>query len=300
MSPEIETSVSWKERLLKALPKLAVGSASVLAALYVGLSPRMSPALYNKRLFRPAKYPEGEWSLDHLEGIPREDVYFCAPDGSRLHGWLFHRPNSKFIHLFSHGHSGNLTGRLSLVALLLRANASVLIYDYRGYGHSEGRPTISGVCEDGIAAYDFLVREKGYTPAEIVLYGESLGCAITSEIAAARPCAGIVLQSGFTSLKDIGGEYMPITRLYPHFMYPRPLLDNVKRMSMDRRPLLIIHGQKDQVVPFRHAQRIFEEAAQPKMFVELPEAAHSDIWSVSPAAYVDAVKSFLESLFASQ
>jgi uncharacterized protein len=283
-----------KFNFLRSLPKIAVGSASLLAALYVGCSPRVAPALYMSRLFRPTKYPEGEWEVEHLEGISRQDVHFFAADGSRLHGWFMHQPEAEYVVLFSHGNRGNLTGRLNIVTLLLRSNVSVLLYDYRGYGKSEGKPSVAGVCQDGIAAFDYLIREKGYKASQILLYGESLGTAIASEIAAARPCAGIILQSGFTSLRDIGAEHFPVTKVYPRFLFPEHLLDNLAHVENNKRPLLIIHGHKDKVVPFKHAQMIYERAAEPKVFVELPECAHNDIWSVSPDVFVNAINGFLE------
>jgi uncharacterized protein len=183
---------------------------------------------------------------------------------------------------------------LNIVTLLLRSNVSVLLYDYRGYGKSEGKPSVAGVCQDGIAAFDYLIREKGYKASQILLYGESLGTAIASEIAAARPCAGIILQSGFTSLRDIGAEHFPVTKVYPRFLFPEHLLDNLAHVENNKRPLLIIHGHKDKVVPFKHAQMIYERAAEPKVFVELPECAHNDIWSVSPDVFVNAINGFLE------
>jgi fermentation-respiration switch protein FrsA (DUF1100 family) len=289
-----------KSTFLRSLPKLAVGAASIAAAVYVGLSPRIFPALYVKRLFRPLKFPEGDWTTNHLEGVPAQDVYFAAPDGSKLHGMFFERIKSQYVILFSHGNSGNITGRLNLARLIVRSGASLMLYDYRGYGRSEGTPTLKGIIEDGIAAYDYLIRERGYKPSQIILYGESLGAGTASEIAAARPCAGIILQSGFTSLPEISEQHMPVTKLYPRFMYPTPLLDNVQRMAMEKRPVLIIHGHKDQVVPFRHAQQIFERASEPKMFVELPDCSHSDIWNVSPDLYTNSIRTFMESLSAAK
>jgi hypothetical protein len=287
-----------KQSLLQRLPKLAVGSASVLAALYVGLSPRLAPALYNKRLFRPYAYPEGDWDIVEIAGVRREDVYFHAVDGSLLHGWLFTQKNAPYVVLFNHGNTGNITGRKNTAELLLKTGASLLMFDYRGYGKSEGKPGVREICEDGVSAFDFLVRARGYKPSEIIVYGESLGTAVAAEIAAERPCAGIILQSGFTSLRRIGQEHVPLTKLYPKFMFPSPLLDAAERMAVDEKPLLIIHGSKDQVVPLAHAKDLYERAAEPKMLVELPDCAHSDIWCTAPEQFVNAVRQFLDSLSA--
>lgn len=283
--------------LLRNLPKLAVGSASLLAALYIGLSPRLSPRLYSARLFRPYKFPEGSWDVAQIAGVPRQDCYFTAADGSALHGWLFDTPGARKTILFSHGNTGNITGRLNLLRLLIESGASVFIYDYRGYGRSSGTPTVRGICEDGLMAFDYLVKHRGVRARDVVVYGESLGTAVACEIAAERVCAGIILQSGFSSLRKIGHETIPITKIYPEALFPKPLLDSAFRMSSRKcHPLLIIHGEKDQVVPFAHGQEIFDRACEPKRFVQLPECAHSDIWCNSPQAYVDAVRQFLAEL----
>lgn len=285
-----------KKGLLRNLPKLAFGSAGVLAALYIGLSPRLAPRLYASRLFRPYAYPEGMWDTLEMQGVPREDCYFTAVDGSRLHGWFFDTPNAKKTILFSHGNTGNLTGRLNLVDLLIQAGAAVLIYDYRGYGRSQGSSTVRSICEDGVIAFDYLTK-RNIQPSNIVLYGESLGTAVACEIAAERPCSAVILQSGFASLKKIGQETMPITKIYPQMLFPKPLLDAAERMAARKNyPLLVIHGHKDQVVPFAHAEEIFAKASEPKRFVQLPECAHSDIWCTAPDTFIQSVREFIDEL----
>jgi fermentation-respiration switch protein FrsA (DUF1100 family) len=287
-----------KRGLLRNLPKLAVGSVSALAALYLGLSPRLAPRLYSSRLFKPYRFPEGQWDTLEIAGVPREDVWFNAVDGSRLHGWYFDTPKAVKTILFSHGNTGNLSGRQNYLKLLIEAGAAVFIYDYRGYGKSEGGPTIRGICEDGVVAYDYLINERGVKPKDIVLYGESLGTAVACEIGAERdPCA-IILQSGFSSLKRISEDTMPFTKLYPAALFPKPLLNAAERMSSRKNcyPLLLIHGHKDKVVPFAHAEEILARACEPKRLIPLPECAHSDIWCTSPELFVEAVREFLKEL----
>lgn len=283
-----------KKGLLRHLPKLAFGSVSALAALYFGLSPRLAPRLYSSRLFRPYRYPEGSWDIQELAGVKREDVFFPTVDGSRLHGWFFDTPGARKTILFSHGNTGNLSGRQNYLLLLIESGASVFIYDYRGYGRSEGEPTIRGICEDGVVAFDYLVKTRGLRHQDVVLYGESLGTAVSCEIGAERKCGGIILQSGFSSLQKIGNDTMPFTKIYPRMLFPKPLLNSADRMAArNGYPLLVIHGNKDQVVPFAHAEELFERASEPKRFVQLPDCAHSDIWCNSPEMYVEAVREFV-------
>jgi alpha-beta hydrolase superfamily lysophospholipase len=281
--------------LLRVLPKVAA-PLSLLAAAYLAFSPRGFQKIYSSRVFKPLPYPQGDWSPIESDGVRRQDVYFPSTDGVEVHGWFFHRPDSRFVIAISHGNTGNLTGRFPLAAMLLKTGASVLLYDYRGYGRSQGTPSLRGICDDGDAAVDFLLQEKGYRPEQIVLYGESLGCSVACAVAAERPCAGLIVQSGFTSLPEIGRVHLPFTCIYPKFFYPRPHLDNADLIAKVEHPVLIVHGHKDTVVPFSHALEIFRRAREPKTLVELPDCAHSDILTVAGDQYLAAVKSFLGTL----
>lgn len=281
--------------LLKLLPKVAIGGASVAAAIYLLLSPRVAIRWYSNALFHPHRYPSGEWDVE-LDGIKPEDIWFRAKDDSQLHGWFFKVPGAKHTVLFSHGNTGNMTGRPNLVRLLLQCGLSVFIYDYRGYGRSDGRPSIPGICEDGVAAFDYLVRERDLKTHEIILYGESLGCAVSCQIADRRPCGGMILQSGFASLRKIGCDHIPFVKMYPNLFFPRPLLDSAEVLAKFKEPLLMIHGQQDPVVPFSHAEYLFDRAAEPKCLIKIPQATHSDIWYVAPEQYVAGVKKFLAEL----
>jgi fermentation-respiration switch protein FrsA (DUF1100 family) len=133
--------------------------------------------------------------------------------------------------------------------------------------------------------------------SDIVLYGESLGTSVACEIGAERPCCAIILQSGFSSLKKIGEDQIPFTKIYPQVLFPKPLLNAAERMAARQGyPLLVIHGVKDAVVPFSHAEEVFARATEPKRFVQLAECAHSDIWCTAPDDYIRAVKDFIADL----
>ncbi len=281
---------------LRDIPKIAAGSASLLAAAYVGLSPRVAGALYANMLFHPNRYPEGDYDCGEIAGIKAEDVFFAGADGKMLHGWHLSVPGSTKTLLFSHGNTGNLTGRPHLLAVLLKCGASVFIYDYRGYGRSDGTPTVQGICDDGRAAFDHLEKERRLKASSIVLYGESLGAAVSCQVSATRNCAGMILQSGFSSLRQIGIEMLPLMKIYPSALFPRPGLDSAQVLEKNTRPLLIIHGEKDGVVPFSHARELYQRAQKPKSFMPLPAAAHNDICFVAADQFIDSVKTFLMAL----
>jgi uncharacterized protein len=285
-----------KQNLL-SLPKLVLGSASLLAA-YLLFSPRVAKGLYNAMLFRPYRFPEGDYQSGHIDGVRYDDVYFNSLDGTKLHGWYFSQANARYTILMSHGNTGNIAGRPNLISGLLKTGANLFIYDYRGYGRSEGTPTVSGVIEDGCAAFDHLASEKKIPENEIVLYGESLGVAITCQISACRKARGMILQSGFASLPKIGREHMPLMHLYPSILFPQPLLDNISVLKKEHPPLLIVHGHKDAVVPFLHGQELYKAASGKKFLVEFPDCEHSDIPINASEKFVNAMADFLKGLTA--
>lgn len=278
------------------LPKIALGSASILAALYVAFSPRVAKSLYGQMIFHPYPYPEGDYLTGHVGGLVYRDVFFESLDGTRLHGWYFEQARAKRTILFSHGNTGNLSDRRALLESVLATGENVFVYDYRGYGRSQGIPDIPGVIDDACAAYDYLTRELGLSYDEIVLYGESLGAAITCQLSTRRKSAGLILQSGFASLTRIGREHVPLMHLYPAVLFPQPLLCNLRILKSEHPPLLIVHGVKDTTVPFHHAEEMYAKARGPKTLIVFPEADHTDIPQVAGDKFVSAMKTFLGAL----
>jgi fermentation-respiration switch protein FrsA (DUF1100 family) len=278
------------------LIRIPLTTAAALGAIYLAFSPRINIPLYSKLLFHPDKYPIGDYHVDMMSDVKRRDVYFPSSNGRTLHGWFFQNPNATKTILFHHGNGGNLTTRMGLVSVLLQAGASVLIYDYQGYGRSEGQPSVRKICEDGVAAYKYLVEKAEINPDNIINYGESLGSGVASYLSTVVPTGALVLQSGFESLRRIGGEHVPPLRAYPSWLYPQPLLDNVCVVKKKHPPLLIIHGMKDGTVPFAHAEQVFEHATEPKKFVRLPNSDHIDLYLQDPDLFRESVREFLQSL----
>lgn len=208
-------------------------------------------------------------------GRPCEEVFFHAADGVRLHGWFFPAPTNSasrpFAVVFSHGNAGNLSHRLGTYELLLDLGWNVLAYDYRGYGRSAGRPSEVGTYLDAQAAYTWL-RQRGFAADQILAYGESLGGAIAAELAAREPVGGLILQSAFTSIPDIGAElfpFLPVRRL-ASIQY-----DTRAKLARVRVPVLILHGRADSIVPFHHAEENYAAANEPKRLCEL-DLDHND------------------------
>lgn len=222
-------------------------------------------------------------------GWPYEELELAAEDGPRLHAWWIPGPPEGPVVLFSHGNGGNISHRFDKLGLFRRAGASVLIYDYRGYGRSTGTPSEQGTYRDGEAAWRWLTREKRIPPERVVLYGESLGSAIALELALREKPAGLILDSPFTSTIAMGQEIFPFL---PVRWLVRYRYDNLSKIAKLSAPLLVMHSPEDDIVPYAMGRRLFEAAPAPKDFFEM-KGNHNDGFADTGPAYGEALKAFL-------
>jgi fermentation-respiration switch protein FrsA (DUF1100 family) len=258
---------------------------------YIVLSPIIAAPLYNLMLFHPTM--SGPFGAHKILGTDIQNEFFCSKNGARLHAWYLQAPHSKCVVLISHGNGGNLTNRIPLIAMFLRCGISIFIYDYEGYGRSAGSPSVDKICEDGSAAYDYLLGQKGYRGENIVVFGESLGSGVACQLAEQRPVAGIILQSAFSSLRDLAQQKILWLRLYPACLFPKQQLNNADILRQPHSPLLLVHGKRDRLIPVAHSEEIYHVASQPKAFAELPDAGHNDIYDTNFEQYRSAVQQFL-------
>jgi fermentation-respiration switch protein FrsA (DUF1100 family) len=235
-------------------------------------------------VYQPTRYPGGWWHTQSESGA--QDVWLRSRDGVRLHAWWVPVPGSDLATLYLHGNGGNLAHRPGHLREMAGAGSSVLIVDYRGYGKSEGRPTERGMYRDADAGYDHLIA-IGYPPSQIVIHGESLGSAVAADLASRRPCAGLVLECPFTSLSEIGGTVVPwLGRLFVSGFNTR------RKVRKVHAPLLVIHGDRDETVPYRMGRAVFEAGNQPKSFWTLEGATHMDIVEVGGPEYRARLRAF--------
>ena len=198
-----------------------------------------------------------------------EEAWITTSDGVRLHGWFCPAdngsPRAHQVLLLCHGNAGNIGHRLHWVKAWLELGLGVFIFDYRGYGRSEGRVDEAGTYRDAQSAFDWL-RSKGFTPENIVVLGKSLGGGIASELALREPVGALILQSTFTSIPDIGSElfrWLPVRRLHS-IQY-----DTINRLPRIKSPVLVAHGRRDDLIGFHHAEKNFKAATGPKMLLEI-------------------------------
>lgn len=222
-----------------------------------------------RAVYHPWKYPRGWWELRDQLGA--SDVWMQAADGVKLHGWWLAPENPRRVTLYLHGNVGNVTHRGLHARRIVAAGSGVLLLDYRGYGRSEGRPGEEGLYADAGAAYDWLIK-RGFSPGQIVIHGESLGTSVAVDLAARRPCAGVILEAPFTSANEMAARVLPL--LGPLVMHA---FDTRSKIAAVHAPLLIIHGDRDEVVPYALGRALFDAAREPKRFFTAAGCGHNDI-----------------------
>ncbi len=223
-------------------------------------------------------------------GLAYATVSIPVSDGETLHGWWMLVPDAKGTVLFFHGNAGNISHRINYLTMFKRLGYSTLLFDYRGYGQSSGTPSESGTYRDAQAAWQYLIETKGIAPERIVLFGESLGGAVASWLAAREKPGLLVLASTFTSVPELAAEIYPFlpVRWISRFEY-----NTLASLQLVSCPVFIAHSPDDDIIPFRHGQRLFQAAPQAKQFLPL-EGSHNTgfifmqpVWIKSLGAFID-------------
>lgn len=239
-------------------------------------------------IYFPEKYPAGYYGLlaTHAEA---RDVDLVAADGTRLHGWFLPVPRPVATFVFCHGNAGNLTHRVDIAERFAERGIQTLLFDYRGYGRSEGEPGEAGLYLDGAAALAWARRQPDIDPQRIFLYAESLGGGVATALAAEGKVAGLVLQSCFRSMRGIARDHYPVIHLLA-----RTRFDNEAVLARVAVPVLVIHGRRDTLIDFRHAEALFAAAREPKWLFPVPEAEHNDIYEGFADVTLDRLRQFID------
>ncbi len=238
-------------------------------------------------LFQPTKYPKGDWEP---AGLKFADVWMTSRDGTPIHGWYCPAESPKAVVLYCHGNGGNLAGRASTLQFLQeKMRVSVLIFDYRGYGRSDGKATVSGAIADAAAARTELAKLASVNESDIVLMGRSLGGALAIQLAADASPRGLIVESSFSSLREVAAEHFPKLA----WLVAKNKLNSAQAITEVRCPLLQSHGDADRVISYKSGRKLFAAAKHPKHFVKLPEIGHNDR---PTREYYDAMSDFLNAL----
>ena len=233
-----------------------------------------------------------EYTPDDV-GLDYEEVFFATEDGLRLHAWYL-PGESKLTWICFHGNGGNIGHRVPELALLHhRIGVNLFIFDYRGYGRSEGIPSEQGTYRDARAALRYL-QDRADTPTErMVYFGHSLGTAVAVELASFEPPSGLILVSPFASVSEMSRLVFP---LLPVGWLLRNKYNSLTRIAKIHRPLLVLHGDQDETVPISHANKLFDAANHPKHIQILRGAGHNDTFEAGGQAYWEALEQFVSEL----
>lgn len=226
-------------------------------------------------------------------GLHYRDLALETEDGERLHGWWINARSAPVGHvLLCHGNAGNVGERILHASLLTAAGFDVLLFDYRGYGRSSGRPSEQGTYRDARSALACMLRQPGVDASRVLYLGESLGGAVAVELALAHPPAGLVLLSTFTSVRDMSRAHYPFI---PAGVVP-DAYPSLRRIRDLRTPLLVLHGAGDDIVPLSHGRSLFEAAPGPKRMRVFPGVGHNDLASLAGASLAKEIATWVRGL----
>lgn len=233
-------------------------------------------------MFFPQQYPLGEWDQQGAA-----DVHFRTDDGVKLHGWLFRAADAAApLVIWCHGNGGNITDRGPIAAALANRGLHVLLFDWRGYGKSEGTPSEAKLYGDALAAYDYAARELH--PPAIVMYGESLGGPYAAYVASRRKVRAVVIENSLPSLRELGNTlYRPL----PLGWFAPFAMTTTKWLNEANVPVLVMHGTRDEVIPFALGRRLYDGLRVPrKEMLVSADAGHGEIPFRDPRYYDTVVR----------
>ena len=209
----------------------------------------------------PVGYKPGpEWTLPPNG----EEIWINVAGGQRINAWFLKSPAqpAQATVLYCHGNGGNLTNVSWIGAELAQQGFDVLLMDYRGYGRSDGSPVDEHALDaDGEAAYDYLVKQRGVKPEQLVLYGSSLGTTVAIDAASHKPCGALVVESGLSSASDMGQHSLPMLPHWLHFLGVNRF-ESARKIAQVKCPVLVAHGTKDATTPIAQGRTLYAAEIQ--------------------------------------
>lgn len=241
--------------------------------------------------FHPERY-----GADQYWDIPKggEDIYFKSKGDVRLNGWFINSQSQPALAtiIYFHGNGGNLSRVGWLGESLARRGFNVFLFDYRGYGRSEGEVSDENdIYADADAAYDYIVNHRGMSPDQIVLYGQSLGTTAVADLASRKQCAAILLESGLSSASTLAESMVP---WMPHWLHQfgRNRFDSARKLASVSVPALITHGDPDRTIPTEHGRALYDAVEGPKKLMIFPGADHN-VFGFGGDQYFDSISAFI-------
>ncbi len=246
------------------MPSYIMSAVRIGAAVYAGLCLVLLFG-QSRQIYVPAKTVD----LNPANlGMQFEEISFSTEDGENITGWFVPAKQGETAPtiLFCHGNGGNISGRIESIATFHKLGCNVLIFDYRGYGASSGKPTEKGTYTDAYTAWKYLTSEKNIPSSRIIIFGRSLGGSIATWLAEKVNPMALVIESSFTSAPDMAAKMFP---LLPARLLCRYKYNTISMIKNVKCPVLIAHSVEDEMIPFTHGRKLFEAANEPKRFIEM-------------------------------
>jgi len=244
--------------------------------------------LENHGIYYPAKNIE---VTPELINLSFQDLYVKTKDNLLINAWLILKDNAKYTILFCHGNAGNIQDRLDKIEFFHRLGINVCIFDYRGFGKSQGRPSEQGLYVDTKAVYDYLVNNRKIKPEVIILYGESLGTAVAINLAQEVKIKALIMEGAFSRGRDMARKIYPFL---PAFLFSNTF-DSLSKIKVIDAPKLFIHSKDDEIVPFALAQKLYQTACEPKKFIAIT-GGHNTSFLDSQEEYASSITAFINNL----
>ena len=235
-------------------------------------------------------YPEKAMPMTPAQyGLKYDDITLITKDHVNINAWYVPTENPIGTLLFCHGNAGNDSDRVTGIDQFHHAHLNVFIFDYRGYGESEGQPSEQGTYNDAMAAYSYLTSRTDVDAKKIFIYGESLGGAVAIDLASKVKSAGLIVIDTFTSIDAIGREIYPFL---PIRWLMRTKYDSLSKIKKIHCPVLIGHSKEDDIIPYHHGQDLFKAANPPKEFMQL-KGNHGEAIYISDGKTMSTITDFI-------
>ena len=258
---------------------------TIAALFFLSTACRME----DKFIFQPSSIVE---FTPREVGLEFDDVNFSTRDGALLNGWFIPHHGARSTLVWFHGNAGNIGHRVENIKLLHdKVRVNVFIFDYRGYGRSEGRASEEGTYLDGEAALELVYKKFGIDRRRTILFGRSLGAAVATEMANRFDSQGLILESPFVSIREMARVVFPFL---PIGSLLKTRYDVREKIGKIKTPLLVLHGDRDEVVPFTQGKMVFEAAPEPKKFFAIAGAGHNDTYLTGGESYFQQLRNFID------
>jgi fermentation-respiration switch protein FrsA (DUF1100 family) len=273
--------LNLRKQVSSLLVSILVGYLLVLAFIRI----------FESHLIFFPNYPSrtgGDWNP---HGLAAQDVWLTSEDGTRLHAWWIPDESAEVTFVAFHGNAGNVADRAPVYEFLRDTPANVFALEYRGYGRSEGKSSEQGFYQDADAAFAYLVNIRGKDPATIFAFGQSLGTAVATHLAARHQVGGVVLEAPFLSASRVARRifwFLPGTALLV-----RSQFDTEQRLKEIKAPIFIVHCNQDPVLSVQFGREVYDRAQPPKYFLEISGYCHEEASVIAPTKYQAALREFL-------